>query len=758
MEGVFVGLLILFMLSLLVLPLILAGVAMARASRALNRVREIEQRWTPAPVPPVSPEAAAERAPPRAGPVTIPPLPAPVSVETPPPAPHIPEAAAPPPLPAAAPPPERPPAPPAAPAESMELRIGGKIAGFIGIAALVLGVVFFVGYAIQHNWITPGLRIVLGLIMGAVLVVVGHALEGRGRHLGILARILTGGGASLFYFSVFAAHGIYELIGPAMTVIGLTAAAAATLALAVLFDSQLIGLLALFGAFVAPYLAGGDTEDGIFVLAFSAVVNLPVLALGLKRRWQALYNTAFVFTVATAAIVMVSEANGLGKDDWPARLLFSLLFFGEYAALGLIKIAREPEVRGRVPDSLRLILASLALLGAVYGIFHDAKLAAHLGAALLTGALLHLALAAIARRWRPEYRDEVLVLLLGALTFGSLALPAQLDGVWVSLGWAVVGVLVAWFAGHAGSSALRLAAFLVGLLGLGKSVFYDFTLYDADPRLFVNGRFAVSLLSALALGVQGRWAGRRDAGEAAAARDDRYLIAAVAAGMMAFVAEGLIVFGLESPWCGVIGTLALVGGGAMALLAGGREASRPLAVFALCVLAAAPAKLLLLDLTASWHAYGALPRFENLVFWSQAGLVSVALLTALSSDAAPYIGLRVAARCTAILGVVAVVTAELGRGSGAWSSSLITLWWAVAAIALAVVGLWRRRVYLRYLALAVFTAAAGKVFVVDLSVLHGLQRIAAFFGVGLLLLILSYAYLRLAPLLSAGRDAGKESP
>jgi uncharacterized membrane protein len=39
-----------------------------------------------------------------------------------------------------------------------------------------------------------------------------------------------------------------------------------------------------------------------------------------------------------------------------------------------------------------------------------------------------------------------------------------------------------------------------------------------------------------------------------------------------------------------------------------------------------------------------------------------------------------------------------------------------------------------------------KVFIVDMAGLDGLQRIAAFFGLGVLMLVLSYAYQRITPI------------
>jgi uncharacterized membrane protein len=115
-------------------------------------------------------------------------------------------------------------------------------------------------------------------------------------------------------------------------------------------------------------------------------------------------------------------------------------------------------------------------------------------------------------------------------------------------------------------------------------------------------------------------------------------------------------------------------------------------------------------------------------------------------DRATETAFPVVVKIIALLSALGLVTMELLRMSGGWSGSLITLVWAVSALLMTLVGLQRRLTYLRQLGLAIFALTIAKVFLVDLADLRGLQRIAAFFGVGVLLLILSYAYQRVAPM------------
>lgn len=654
----------------------------------------------------------------------------------------------------------------------MEVEIGGKWAAFIGIAALVTGIVFFVGYAIQHNWIGPGLRVILGLLSGAILVGLGYVAETRSTRLHVLAQSLTGGGAALFYFSVFAAHGIYHLLPAPLSVAGLAASAAAALGLAAVYNSQAVALLALIGAFTTPALIGGEFHRGVFPLIFIAAVNVPVLVLGLKRRWQWLYNLAFLFTVALTAVWLGRELPGFETNAWLTGLCFVLIYFAEFVALGMIKLERAPpEGRPSEADVIRLAAASLALLGAVYWIFEEAKLGAWTGSAFLALALVHAGLAKAGWRWRPRCREEILVLLIGGLTFASLALPIQLDGAWVSLGWAIEGALLAWFALRIRSVPLQLGAVALGLLGLGKSALFDFTLFETAPPLFLNSRFGAGLLSAALLGVQAHLHRRaeqttdRPSSEGTLPWSEALTCAAMLALLVAIFADSLFVLGADDPLTWVMTSSAIALAAAAISVLASRGPGKALWGLGLALLVLLPVKMLLLDWPLAWDGYSTgFPAFRNALFWLQLMNLAIVVLLVVRLSGRGYFRAGDTVPASQLITVlalgagIALTTLEIHRAENPWAHSLVTLWWAACALTLAVTGLTRRRVYLRYMALAVFGLTALKVVFVDLADLQGLQRVAAFMGLGVLLLILSYAYQRVAPLLmgKAPGDAPKE--
>ncbi|HMO04427.1 MAG TPA: DUF2339 domain-containing protein [Kiritimatiellia bacterium] len=740
MELIFV----LMAIAVVLAPPVLSIMALIRANRAEREVESLRRQLArlqaaPHQPSPPSPQMEVSTA-------------APAAVHAPTPALPVPPPATP--VPAMAPPPVQkpPPLPPVRPEAKpilTEVAFGGRIASFAGVGLLLIGLALLVGYAIRNAWMGPAVRVLMGLLSGAALVVIGHVAEVRGKgRYAVLARSLTGGGTALFYFTVFSAYAFYGLIGQVAAMAGLVVSAAAALGLAVVYRSQVVGLIGVIGACVMPLLLAGRSPNPVFALTYLALINVPVLVLGLKRNWQALYNTAFGFT----GFYLAGFVVGYGEERGGMALLFGSVFFLQFATLGLVKLRAERPDAVRTTDIVRLVLNSLGWLGVLMTVLPMMDRASWRGAALLGGAVVHLALARVGWQWFPRFSHDLLALLFGALTMASLALPAQLDGAWVSVGWSIEGVLLCWLALRARVGLLQVAAVLLGLIGLGKAMGFDVQFYTTTPDAFLNARFISGLLAALLLGAQGVL--HRRHAQVGVGHDEldgwRFLAPLAALAVVSVVGADLFwTLGDDHFWSW-LGTGSVLVAVALLHAAVFREA---LLVRGLLVLALAGVLVLA---GVWWELADGLHRIGiNLPFLVMIGL-AVALFVlsprCLGEQGGPE-EFSSKLQLGSVFAVVWLVTVELYRLPGHWDQVLVTIWWAVSAITLVLYGLMRQRKKSRYGGLLLFGAMTVKVLLVDLSALSGLERIIAFIGAGVLLLVLSFVYQRAAERLSAEEAA-----
>ena len=70
----------------------------------------------------------------------------------------------------------------------------------------------------------------------------------------------------------------------------------------------------------------------------------------------------------------------------------------------------------------------------------------------------------------------------------------------------------------------------------------------------------------------------------------------------------------------------------------------------------------------------------------------------------------------------------------------ISVMWAIYGVILMAVGFWHKTALLRYISLGLFGLLLAKVFILDMSTVKSVFRIAAFLATGITLVAVSYLY------------------
>jgi uncharacterized membrane protein len=248
--------------------------------------------------------------------------------------------------------PIEPPAPtaPAAPATTLEERLGTRWAVWVGGLALALGGVLLVRYSIEQGVFGPGVRVALGALFALALVAAGEWFRRSDRDAPVgaipaahIPSILTAAGTISAFGTVYAAHALYQFIGPAAAFILLGAIGIATLLAAALHGPALAGL-GLVGAFVVPLLIESQQPNPWPLVVYLAVVAGAAYALARLRRWLWLAAA----TVAGAVIwgLALTGSVGLGSESlWSAALFVHV---ATQLALAAAFMAIEPHLA--VPD------------------------------------------------------------------------------------------------------------------------------------------------------------------------------------------------------------------------------------------------------------------------------------------------------------------------------------------------------------------------------------------------------------------------
>ena len=365
----FLGFLVIgFLIAILVLPF----VALAKANRAKRGVDDLVRRLSslenelrnlrPQTVSAVQPEAPVAAPEPKveAVPPPIPAMtPAPVVSKATPEPPPIPQELLKPSAPQIA----RPTKPPI----DWEQFMGAKLFAWIGGLALFLGIAFFVKYSFEHNLIPPELRIAIGFVVGAGLVVGGLLLKRKEN--AVTAQTLCATGILVLYAVTFACRAYYHFafFGLIPTFLLMTLITAVAFLLSVRLNAIIVAVLGIAGGFLTPILLSTNQDNPLGLFGYIALLDIGLLALAQRQRWNALPILGAIGTAlmqfAWVGAFFVPEKYFAGNKV----LIFMAVFVG-FQALFLAAAAWAKRT-GKVNTTLfacAIGLAAVAMFSAFY--------------------------------------------------------------------------------------------------------------------------------------------------------------------------------------------------------------------------------------------------------------------------------------------------------------------------------------------------------------------------------------------------------
>ncbi len=396
----------------------------------------------------------------------------------------------------------------------IEKFIGENLANKIGIAVLVLGIAFFIKYAIDKNWINETGRVIIGLVSGSILIGLAHYFRNSYRSF---SSVLVGGGLSVFYFSIAFAFHQYQLIGQLTAFIAMLIVSAFAVVLSLFYNRQELAILATIGGFITPFLVSTGNENYIALFTYLCILNAGLIALSWFKRWPAINIISLFFTTIIFSGWLIKQLSFENTTSFPYKdaLLFATLFYGLFVTMNFINSIR---LRNKFTSFDFIILLSVNFLyyaaGMIildYGDDGNSK-----GLFTLSLGLFNLILTAVFFRKKSADRNFVSLLLGLSLTFVSLTAPVQFRGNHIVLFWAAESVLLFFLYQRSKISLLKITSGIVLVAMLISLVITWTEVYFAGNKLMpviINKGFITTLVVSIALFIYHRMVRKEQAEE-----------------------------------------------------------------------------------------------------------------------------------------------------------------------------------------------------------------------------------------------------
>ncbi len=671
------------------------------------------------------------------------------------------------------------------PALDLEEWIGKRGLLIVGIVALLATGVFFLEYAIQHQWIPPLVRSLASIAAGVGVVVWGHRLIAQGMRK--YGGPVMGAGGGLIYLGIWAAAGPFDLVDRRVGIIALAVVATVFALLAQGYEIEGLAISALLGAFGAPLALRTPTPNPQLFLGYTEVVGIGGAIVAYAMEWRRTMFIAALGFMGLAALTLSLDdptvlVGGVGlsflivgavmgaevsrrrqvwwevrvitalgawilittgmpdpKDAadavrWPALAAMTLICAVLFTSLRSTK-AFKREGGQRLDEALLYLLTPVVLLGFALG-FAPSPLA-HLTAAVP----VVIGVPYLVDGWAHRRAHALLV----GLSLWAVANGIQFDPVGAAVGWAALAAVAA--GAHALGRRPGLQTAAVGLYALGAAALFVYALPGrASPQDAFVDSWALGLWGVLAAGALVIWCWRSYEGEAMVPRRVTWWI------------------GGATLFAGVSVNILMYFGGAT----GAASGSALLAVWWMVFAAG------LAGAYARWKHVPVLPTALGVYVLGVGALFSYGLVErvaqgsaffdswALSSYAALVIGFlmvhwwgtdeerEIEARHVVwwLFGAALLAGGSLNierffrghSGSTLAADLALSVWWLVFAAGAVAIGFRRDAKAVRSAGLVVALVGTAKVLFYDLSNLEALYRIGAFFVLAVIALGVAFAY------------------
>ena len=379
--------------------------------------------------------------------------------------------------------------------------IGENLISKIGILILVLGISFFVKFAIDNEWINEIGRVGIGFLSGGILLGFAHKLQ---KNYKAFSSILVSGAITVFYFIITYAFKEYELFSQTTTFILLVLITIFSIAISILYDRKELGVLSLIGGFAVPVLASTGSGNYVVLFSYLLILNIGFLVLSIKKKWFIINILTFVFTHFFFIGWIVKDAQL--EANAPKLFVFASLFYLVFYLMNIYRVIKEKEYAMK-PIVMSLFLISTFVYFGQGLLLLDSFAPAFKGAFTLLLAFINLASGWLLLKNKIIDKKTVYLFIGMTLTFLTLAGPIQLEGNYITLFWAAESTLLLWLSQKIKNNDFKIAAFITTILMLG-SLFIDFEqiyLNYSEEKLnvllnkgFITGVFATITLLASA--------------------------------------------------------------------------------------------------------------------------------------------------------------------------------------------------------------------------------------------------------------------
>lgn len=379
----------------------------------------------------------------------------------------------------------------------IEKFIGENLINKIGILILVLGISFFVKYAIDKDWINEPARVGIGILAGTIVMGIAHRLR---KNYAAFSSVFVGGAISIYYLTIGIAYHDYELFSQTVAFIIMVVITIFSAFISVSYNRKELAILSLIGGFAVPFMVSSGEGNYKVLLTYIAILNVGMLIIAYFKKWNIVTLLSFLFTCILYSSWFGYEFS-LDRLPYKGALFFVTIFYLIFSIATVINNIRNKGSFTKL--EYFIMLANTFFYFGMGATIIEYWKPEFKGVFTVILALYNLIFAIVLYRKFGINKNAIYFLLGLTLTFVTITIPFQFSGNYITLFWAAEAVLLLWLSQKSKISTFRIGGIIVQALML-FSLFMDwgyaYSYYDVvDFKPFLNKIFLTGLVAIASL-------------------------------------------------------------------------------------------------------------------------------------------------------------------------------------------------------------------------------------------------------------------
>ena len=316
--------------------------------------------------------------------------------------------------------------------------IGENLIMKLGILIVLIGVAIGGKYALEHQLLSPTMRIIIGTLFGVALQGVAIKLKKEYKKL---SAVLASGAMATLYFMTYFAYDFYGLIPMPVAFVLMTLITVATVWQACTYDMEVIAIIGLVAAYVIPFMLSTGEGSPWALFSYISIINAGVMLISVKRYWRILFVSAYVSSWFIYGVVYRTLDFPETSDAVKLLVFLFINFVIFYVTFLAYKVKHKMIFQNF--DIVYLLSNSFMFFGLGYNVmFNNETLAPYVAWFSFANALIHGIVAFILIK-KNMVDKSVYRLITGlAISFVTIAIMVWATGHWLTMFWMLEGTVL----------------------------------------------------------------------------------------------------------------------------------------------------------------------------------------------------------------------------------------------------------------------------------------------------------------------------